>query len=238
VGQATAQRTTVDRGRRLRRPVEGVVLPPVACLFVRTDSVYKDLPACECYDIERDALTFGGGMPVVAHPPCRTWGKLKAFAKAPQGEHEFALWAVDQVRREGGVLEHPFGSQLWRAAMLPEPGWLPDEWGGYTVQVDQFHWGHLARKRTWLYICGCDIRDLPPMPRREGEPTHAVSSFCGRRVSREVRRALPTYRPELGPQRRNLTPPTFAEWLVTVARLSCRQNAHLTGPNGPGGSHD
>lgn len=35
--------------------------PTVAILFARADSVYKTLPGCDVYDIERDALTFPGG---------------------------------------------------------------------------------------------------------------------------------------------------------------------------------
>ena len=63
----------------------------VAALFVRRDSVYKKIPGVDCYDIDRDARTFPGGMPIVAHPPCRTWGKYRHRAKAPDGEHELAI---------------------------------------------------------------------------------------------------------------------------------------------------
>ena len=54
--------------------------PPVAVLFARADSVYKTLPGCDVYDIDRDALTFPGGNQVVAHPPCRAWGQLRYWA--------------------------------------------------------------------------------------------------------------------------------------------------------------
>lgn len=52
----------------------------VAVLFARQDSTYKALSGVDVYDIDRDARTFQGGMPVVAHPPCRAWGRLRAFA--------------------------------------------------------------------------------------------------------------------------------------------------------------
>lgn len=78
----------------------------IAVLFVRADSIYKTIPGCDCYDAERDALTWPGGMPVIAHPPCRTWGRLKAFATAaPEGEHALGLWAISQVRKWGGVAD-------------------------------------------------------------------------------------------------------------------------------------
>ena len=209
---------TTEDARRVSRNLDAVVV-----LFVRSDSIYKTLPGVECYDEARDARTWPGGCPVVAHPPCRTWGTLKAWAKAPPHEHGLALWAVEQIRRFGGVLEHPSASGLWREAQLPEPGWLPDEWGGWMLECDQFHWGHLARKRTRLYIVGAKSSDLPPIPHRDGEPSHCVSSLAGKRMDKDVRKRLPTWKPELGPNRRDKTPPAFAEWLVAVARL-CKHN--------------
>lgn len=61
------------------------------------------------------------------------------------------------------MLEHPAGSTLWPVAGLPEPG-ERDAWGGFTIIVPQFWWGHLADKATRLYICGCEPGDLPPVP--------------------------------------------------------------------------
>ena len=84
----------------------------VAVLFARADSIYKTMPECDVYDIERDARTWPGGCPVVAHPPCRAWGKLFYFAKPRAGEKELGPFAANQVRRFGGVLEHPKDSKL------------------------------------------------------------------------------------------------------------------------------
>ena len=50
---------------------------PVAAMFVRADSVYKTIPGVDCWDIDRDARLWPGGCPVVAHPPCRAWGRLR-----------------------------------------------------------------------------------------------------------------------------------------------------------------
>jgi len=85
----------------------------VSVLFARQDSIYKTLTDCDVWDIERDALKWPGGNPIIAHPPCRAWGSLRHFAKPRPGERELALWAVKQVRAEGGVLEHPARSLLW-----------------------------------------------------------------------------------------------------------------------------
>jgi len=74
----------------------------VAVLFARADSVYKTLPLADVWDIERDARKWPGGCPVVAHPPCRAWGRLRKFAHPRKGERQLAVWAVRQVRTWGG----------------------------------------------------------------------------------------------------------------------------------------
>lgn len=179
--------------------------PNVAVLFARCDSNYKDLDGCDVWDIERDARRWPGGVPVVAHPPCRAWGRLRHFANPRPGEKELALWAVDQVRRFGGVLEHPNASTLWPAAGLPPPG-ERDEWGGWTLPVHQNWWGHKAEKSTLLYIVGCEPSQIPAMPLVLGEPTHVVQS-----------RKRTASRPHITKAEREHTPPAFAKWLYDLA---------------------
>lgn len=125
-----------------------------AVLFARTDSIYKTLD-CEVWDAQRDALNWKGGAPLVAHPPCRSWGRLRKFAKPLPGEKDLARWAVSQVRTFCGVLEHPAWSTLWLDQGLPSPGDGVDSYGGWTLPVSQKWWGHKAEKLTWLYIVGC-----------------------------------------------------------------------------------
>lgn len=74
----------------------------IAVLFARADSVYKTIPGCDVYDIDRDARKWQGGCQVVAHPPCRAWGRLRTFANPRKGERLLATWAVRQVRKWGG----------------------------------------------------------------------------------------------------------------------------------------
>lgn len=138
------------------------VTQTVAVLFARKDSVYKSLPGCDVWDIERDARLWPGGLPIVAHPPCRTWGRLRHFAKAPEGESELALWVIEQIHKYGGVLEHPAGSLLWATANLPKPGEVDER--GFTLWISQFWFGHRADKPTWLYVSGLIPADLPPIP--------------------------------------------------------------------------
>lgn len=184
----------------------------VAVLFARADSIYKAIPGCDVYDIDRDARNFAGGVPVVAHPPCRAWGRLRQFAKPRPDEKQLALWAVDQVRAFGGVLEHPVSSRLWREKPLPEPGEI-DAWGGWTLVVSQFWWGHKADKLTRLYICGISPDQLPPIPYRMGEASHVIASSKARQKQR--------YRPEVTKREREATPHALAVWLVDVAQ-TCR----------------
>ena len=66
--------------------------------------------------------------------------------------------------KNGGILEHPKGSKLWKEAPLPMPGEPQDEYGGFTILIDQYHFGHVARKWTHLYIVGIDPNEVPPIP--------------------------------------------------------------------------
>jgi hypothetical protein len=179
----------------------------IAVLFARQDSIYKSMAGCDVYDIDRDARSWSGGVPLVAHPPCRSWGRLRQFAKPREDEKALGPWAVEQVRKFGGVLEHPAESSLFIHCGMPRPGRFPDDFGGWSFQVDQFHWGHRAEKSTWLYVVGIRPDELPPMPVRAGAPTHCVRPT----------RAYPRL-PSITKAEREHTPPDLARWLVAVAR--------------------
>ena len=100
----------------------GLGLLVIAVLFARDDSRYKDFNVYDVYDINRDARTFCKKMPVIAHPPCRAWGMLSHMANPREGEKQLAYLALAQVRLNGGILEHPAGSRLWKEAPLPLAG--------------------------------------------------------------------------------------------------------------------
>jgi hypothetical protein len=180
----------------------------IAVLFARQDSIYKKLPGCDVYDIARDARTFPGGCPVVAHPPCRAWGRLRQFAKPRDDEAALGPWAVEQVRKCGGVLEHPEESTLYTACSMPRPGRFPDKWGGWSLHLRQCDFGHRAEKSTWLYIVGADPDQLPPRPEPR-EPTHCV------RPTRSYPRM-----PSITHAEREHSPEAFARWLVQLARIT------------------
>lgn len=176
--------------------------PRVAVLYTRRDSVYKRLGA-DVFDIDRDARSYFGPMPVVAHPPCRAWGRLRTFAKPRPDEKTLALHAVHAVRTWGGVLEHPAQSTLWVAAGLPAPG-CRDEFGGLTFVVDQGWFGHRAPKRTWLYVCGAE--QLPEVPFELGEKSGRIAS--------------------MGRREREATPVDFALWLLDLAARCSTVQGH------------
>lgn len=186
----------------------------VAALFVRADSCYKQMEGVDCWDIERDARMWPGGCPVVAHPPCRAWGRLRHMANPRKGERLLATWSVRQVRKFGGVLEHPLSSQLWPKAGLPKPG-RRDKYGGWTLPIVQQWWGHRAEKKTLLYIVGCEPSDIPDIPYVMGAATHVVSTGS---LKSHIAKGQPGWRPEITHQERERTPPELAAWLIELAR--------------------
>lgn len=178
---------------------------PVAALYVDVRGPYVAMPGVEAWTEKRDARRYQGPHPVVAHPPCADWGRLRGLANHVPGRRELAPLAVWQVRACGGVLEHPAWSGLWPELGLPRPGELPDAWGGWSLSVEQVAWGHVAVKPTWLYFVGIDRSAV--IPRSGGVATHVVSTV--RRPHRLLR---------CSSLKRRLTPPAFAVWLVDLAR--------------------
>lgn len=187
----------------------------VAVLFARSDSVYKTMPGCDVWDIERDARRWPGGAPVVAHPPCRAWGSLRHMAKPRSDEKDLARWAVAQVRTWGGVLEHPEDSTLWRDQRLAAPGEI-DAHGGRCITMDQYRFGHRAEKMTRFYVVGVTYPELMAIvpARRSGRPTHVITQ--------SIRKGDPGWRPRVTDAEREHTPPRLAAWLVDLARR-CRR---------------
>jgi hypothetical protein len=140
----------------------------IAALYVERAGVYYDMPDVDPWDEERDARRYAGPWPVVAHPPCARWGRYwyggpSVTERRTLGDDDGCFSAaVAAVRRWGGVLEHPEASHAWGAHgnMRPQRGggwsWAGDGIG-WTCCVEQGHYGHRARKATWLYAVGCEL---------------------------------------------------------------------------------
>lgn len=185
--------------------VRRLVLPMVAVLCVAKKSVYKTLKGVECYDQTRDVRTFAGGMPVVAHPPCRSWSAFCAHQAKPEpGEKELGPLCVEWLKKCGGVLEHPAHSRLWDACNLPKPGQAHRGNGLWAIEVLQSWWGDTRTKATWL--CFSNVNPIFVVyPLQLHEPH-------GDRRRWQL----------MGKQQRSATHPALAQWLVDMARNAGR----------------
>jgi hypothetical protein len=187
-----------------------------AALYIDPDGPYPGLLGPDnCWDAERDARNYDGPYPVVAHPPCQLWVNFAALNyKRYGGAHNrpgndrgcFAS-ALDCLRRFGGVLEHPAGSNAWRAFGLRAPGpkeigWIEAGAGEWTCEVWQSAYGHKARKRTWLYYVGTHTPAEADWRREAG--THQVGWFD-------------RIKPTLSKKQASRSPISFAEYLVSLA---------------------
>lgn len=182
----------------------------VSVLYVDPRGPYPKL-VTDWWDEARDARLYAGPNPVVAHPPCGPWGRLRHLSK--HDSPALAPHAVDQVRRWGGVLEHPRFSLLWEHCQLPRPDELPDAFGGRCYEVSQCDFGHPARKMTWLYVVGA----LPGSMPATREPTHWISGGRGRSGKKSKTTPVPPGIKVCSAQQRRRTPIAFAEWLIELA---------------------
>lgn len=197
----------------------------VAALYVQTGGCYFGLPDVDPWDEKRDARLYAGPWPVVAHPPCERWGRYwsggpSAKVRRVKGDDGgcFAA-ALAAVRKFGGVLEHPEASHAWSTFDLRRPKmtsmWWPSPCGGHVCQVEQGHYGHRARKKTWLYAFGCGLPELiwgPSAGERLDEGFHS-------KAERDAARAAGIRpRPRLSRAENIATPIPFRDLLLSIAR--------------------
>jgi hypothetical protein len=200
----------------------------IAALYVLANGVYSGRPGVELWPEDRDARLYAGPHPVVAHPPCERWGRYwfggpSARVRRQLGDDDgcFAA-ALAAVRRWGGVLEHPEASHAWPFHGVVRPpkggGWVSAGLaGGWTCCVEQGHYGHQARKATWLLVCGVLLADLPEL--RWGSCGIKMRLDQGFHSAEERRRRAPAdvhYR-RLSDRERKSTPPEFADLLLDIA---------------------
>lgn len=205
----------------------------IAALYVERGGVYWDLDGVDAWDIERDARLYDGPWPVVAHPPCERWGRYwnggpSARTKRTLGDDGGCFKAaLACVREFGGVIEHPEGSHAWRVFGLRLPprdgGWTTaDPWGGWTCCVEQGHYGHQARKATWLYVSGLGRRDLPDL--KWGSSGQRLSpSMLAKHGYRKASRIGVMAMLSSKDPRRAATPPAFRDLLLSIARTATTQ---------------
>jgi len=193
----------------------------VAALFVATGGCYFGLQDIDPWDVHRDARTYDGPHPVVAHPPCARWCRLAGLVESrggPKRGHDGGCFAaaLAAVRRWGGVLEHPAWSGAWPAFGLPPPniegGWQADIWGGWCCHVEQRWYGHRASKATWLYAVGCDLPQLRWGAGPEPEARYSEAAIGARPRSQVCER--------MSKRERNATPLEFRDVLIAIARTA------------------
>lgn len=188
----------------------------VAVLFCDPKGSYSKVRNVDLWDASRDARTYAGPYPVIAHPPCSRWCQLAGLIQHRYGHKKgddggcFAS-ALKSVREYGGVLEHPAYSLAWEAHGLPRPhrhgGWREVDGGGYTCHVEQGFYGHPCRKAKWLYASKVMLRGL--RWGRFTEATHSVSL-----LTNNGGQPLP----RLSGRKAQATPPEFRNLLLRIAR--------------------
>jgi len=197
----------------------------IAALYVEKNGAYYGLEGVDPWDEARDARRYAGPHPVVAHPPCQRWGRY--WHGSPRKPHQYEKGAdggtfaaaLSSLRQYGGVLEHPAYSHAWQWFGLPKPthkgGWITA--GNLSAcHVEQGHYGHMARKATWLLAAGVKLPELRwgPSPQRicpialerhgyEKARRAGVMSYIGGKAKSDIRAA---------------TPPEFRDLLISLAR--------------------
>lgn len=208
----------------------------VAALFVDRRGPYWNRDDVDAWDIERDARKYDGPWPVVAHPPCERWGRY--WSGGPSARVRRTLGddggcfeaALASVRKWGGVLEHPEASHAFRKYNLEIPGksghWIRSDalmfngtyhgMNAWTCCVEQGHYGHKSRKATWLYLV---TKDVPPsLVWGKSEGIRLDEGFHSRAERLAARAAGIKPIERLAKNERHITPPAFAELLLSLAR--------------------
>lgn len=219
----------------------------IAALYVETGGCYFDLPdvvvvghgedhADGTTTVHLDGRTYQGPWPAVAHPSCKRFGRF--WHGSTRKPHQFKsgddggcfAHALSTVRSHGGVIEHPAYSSAWNPKDhpkrpgfgLPKPacgkGWSePDEYGGRSIYVEQCHYGHKARKASWLYAVGIDFEAFELMSKR----TRAVvPDWMVERYGEKQARKIGVVAMEGGKDKvknRNATPLGFRDILIAMA---------------------
>ena len=196
----------------------------IAALYILEDGPYIGRDDVDPWPESRDARSYEGPHPVVAHPPCKRWGRYWSGGPSAKVRREKGAdggcfrAAMGSVIRWGGVLEHPEGSHAWNAFGIAKPpksgGWVNAGLytPGWTCCVEQGHYGHPARKATWLYAVGAELPELiwgkAHGKRRLDDGATRAQRAAGVGVNRD----------RITPRECIETPEPFVELLLSIAR--------------------
>ena len=206
----------------------------IAALYVIENGVYYGLSNIDPWPLERDARNYDGPYPVIAHPPCARWGRYwyggpSAKERKRLGDDNgcFAA-ALMAINYFGGVIEHPEASHAWRYFGIPRPprggGWIKTIDGGWTCCVEQGHYGHRARKATWLIAYGDGLPPSLIWGKAEGK----IKIDDGFHTAEERRRAIKTgICQRLSRKERAQTPIPFRDLLISIVEKMSNQSLEL-----------
>lgn len=202
----------------------------IAALYVQKNGIYYGLDNVDPWDKDRDARLYNGPYSVIAYPPCERWGRY--WSGGPSAKERRKLGddngcfeaALKAVRNHGGVLEHPEGSHAFKKFHIPCPdrhiGWIPCLDGGFVCYVEQGHYGHPARKGTWLYVYG--TTNLPKLNFSKSEANRKFEDSYHSAEERKMASKLGVIS-RLKKWERAATPIQFRDILISIAE-SCSPN--------------
>jgi len=173
---------------------------PVA-LYTKDGTNYGKLNI-DYYGKHRNALNYQGNDVVICHPPCAHWGAMSQFASISPGEKYLALHALWLVEINGGILEHPAQSKIWNLIRNQ-----PTHYTGQILSVNLSWFGFPTQKRTYLYIKGATLKEIPPHP----ISFESVTTFI-----------RPKHQPgakHLPKSQRDTTPISMCKWLIEITRI-------------------
>jgi hypothetical protein len=210
----------------------------VAALFVETGGAYFGVDGVDPWDELRDARLYDGPHAVIAHPPCQRWGRY--WSGGPSARERRILGddggcfvaAIRAVRKWGGVLEHPEASHAWETFGIPTPpksgGWIFAGPSAFTCCVEQGHYGHPARKATWLYFVGESTLSPPPaLIWGPSEGKRLDEGFHSKAERDAARAAGRKPVPRLSTAENLATPIAFRDVLIGMARSVRREQLRL-----------
>ena len=187
----------------------------VHVLFTDPNGPYPSFADADCWDADRNALTFQGTSPVILHPPCGRWCGMAKMNKRRWGtkvgdDNGCFAFALQVLKTNGGVLEHPAKSLAWDAFGLPKPkgiGWH-NENDLWVCEVWQSAYGHPCHKRTWLLYAGIQPPFDLNFTRDRSKATHQIGGgiHTGNRS-----------KPRLNQRLTHITPAAFATELIQLA---------------------
>lgn len=222
----------------------------VAALFVEGAGVYASRHGVDAWPIERDARTYAGPHPVVAHPPCNLWVNMAAqnYARATRPCQLPGCFAL------GCPLCHNTGRREYNRKVVL-PAWYPGgndggcfaaalaavrRYGGVLEHPAGSHaWAqygiHTPRAPGWTR----QFLGLPEWTCEVWQSAYGHKArkrtwllYCGKRSPFELNWArepgthqigwFDRNRPTLRKREASATPPAFARELIRLARWSRR----------------